>query len=48
MREKSQKSSISIPGLKKLSLRPVSVFDIAKAEINQLGFGALIDCIETG
>lgn len=53
MREKSQKNSISIPrlespGLKKLGLRPASVFDIAKAEINQLSFGTLIDCIETG
>jgi len=34
--------------LKKLSLRSVSVFDVAEAEINQLSFGALIDRIETG
>ncbi len=48
MREKSQKNPISIPGLKKLSLRSVSVFDVAEAEINQLSFGTLIDRIETG
>lgn len=48
MREKSQKNSISIPGLKKLSLRPVSVFNITEAKIDELGFGTLIDCIETG
>lgn len=47
-REEPEKLNINPPGLKKLSLRPVSVFDIAKAEINQLSFGTLIDCIETG
>ena len=47
-REEPEKTQYQSPGLKKLGLRPVSVFDIAKAEINQLGFGTLIDCIETG
>lgn len=36
------------PGLKKLSLSPASVFDITEAKIDELGFGTLIDCIETG
>ena len=44
----ARKTQYQSPGLKKLSLRPASVFDIAKAEINQLSFGTLIDCIETG
>lgn len=48
MREKSQKTQYQSPGLKKLSLRSVSVFNITEAKIDELGFGTLIDCIETG
>ena len=45
---RARKTQYQSPGLKKLSLRSVSVFDVAEAEINQLSFGALIDRIETG
>lgn len=45
---RARKTQYQSPGLKKLSLRPVFVFDVAEAEIDELGFRALIDCIETG
>lgn len=48
MREKSQKTQYQSPGLKKLSLRPVFVFDISEAKIDELGFRALVNRIETG
>ncbi len=48
MRERTQTNSISIPRLEETSLRPASVFNITEAKIDELGFGTLIDCIETG
>lgn len=45
---RARKTQYQSLGLKKLSLRPVFVFDVAEAEINQLSLGTLIDCIETG
>ena len=47
-REDPDKLNINPPGLKKLSLSPASVFNITEAKIDELGFGTLIDCIETG
>lgn len=48
MRERTQTNSISTPGLKKLSLSSASVFNITEAKIDELGFRALVNRIETG
>lgn len=45
---RARKTQYQSPGLKKLSLRPVFVFDVAEAEIDELGFRALVNRIETG
>lgn len=47
-REEPEKTQYQSPGLKKLSLRPVFVFDISEAKIDELGFRALVNRIETG
>ena len=45
---RARKTQYQSPGLKKLSLSPVSVFDITEAKIDELGFRALVNRIETG
>lgn len=42
------KLNIQSPALKKLSLSPASVFNITEAKIDELGFRALVNRIETG
>ncbi len=47
-REDPDKLNINPPGLKKLSLSSASVFNITEAKIDELGFRALVNRIETG
>ena len=47
-KRRTRKAQYQSPALKKLNLPFASIFDITKAKIDELGFGALVDCIETG